>query len=243
MFLHPSKWNGRTIIWLSSAGKAGLYDPSGTPRDDVMKLVSAGNSVVGIDLFKQGEFLNQAEVVIENPHAGYSGKKAENKTDWRQSSVYLYGYNHSIFARRVHDLLTATTFVRNHETWKINDLAVVGLGDMGPIASAARAIAGGAIDRLFVETEGFRFANLDSPWHQHFIPGAAKYGDVAGFLALSAPHATWIADSDDKLQAALKMTWKTAGNEAALNFHKSDGTADEAIVAELLNATLNRDAP
>lgn len=233
-FLHPTEWNGRTVIWLSSAGKAGLYDAGGTPRDDVMKLVNAGNSVVGLDLFKQGEFLNEGEVVTENPRVAYPGKKASSDTEWRQSAVYLYGYNHSMFARRVHDLLTATTFVGNHETWKVDDLTVVGLGDMGPIASAARAIAGDAIDHLYVETEGFRFADLDSQWDQHFVPGAAKYGDVAGMLSLSAPRSTWVADSDDNLQTALTTTWKTAGDEAALSFSKGVGTAVSAVVAELL---------
>ncbi len=233
-FLHPGEWNGRTVIWLSGDGKAGLYDPSGKPRADVMKLVNAGNSVVGIDLFKQGEFLNEGEIITENPRVAYPGEKASSDTEWRQSSVYLYGYNHSMFARRVHDVLTATTFVRNHETWKVKDLAVVGLGDMGPIASAARAIAGDAIDRLFVETEGFRFADLNSQWDQHFVPGAAKYGDVAGFLSLSAPRATWVADSDATLQSALNTTWKAAGDAGSLKFSKGDGTAIDAVVAELL---------
>jgi len=234
IFLHPVEWNGRTVIWLNSKGKGGLYDQNGTPRNDILKLVNAGISVVGLDLFKQGEFLNEGEVATGNPRVAYPGKKAPDDTDWRISSVYLYGYNHSMFARRVHDVLTATTFVRNHETWSVKELAVVGLGEMGPIASAARAIAGGTIDRLFVETDRFRFANLDSQWDQHFVPGAAKYGDVAGFLSLSAPHATWIADSDDNLQTTLTTTWKTAGNDAALGFFNSDDTTSDAVIAELI---------
>ena len=233
-FLHPAEWNGRTVIWLSADGKAGLYDQGGTPRDEVMKLVNAGNSVVGLDLFKQGEFLNEGESGPENPRVSYPGKKAPDDTHWRQSSVYLYGYNHSMFARRVHDVLTATTFVRNHETWKVKDLTVVGLGEMGAIAGAARAIAGDAIDLAMVETEGFRFGDRPSQWDQHFVPGSAKYGDVGGFLSLSAPNSLWVADSDEQLQKNLRATWSTAGKPDSIRFHDGEGSAAEAVVARLL---------
>ena len=199
-----------------------------------MKLVNAGNAVVGLDLFQQGEFLNEGEVTTENPRVAYPGKKAADDTHWRQSSVYLYGYNHSLFARRVHDVLTATAFVRNHETWKVKDLTVVGLGDMGAIAAAARSIAGEAIDLAMVETEGSRFADRPTQWDQHFIPGGAKYGDVGGFLALSAPRSLWVADSDQQLQKNLQTTWKTAGKPNAVNFHNGEGSAAGAVVKELL---------
>lgn len=233
-FLHPAEWNGRTVIWLSTEGKAGLFDAGGTPRDEVMKLVNAGNSVVGLDLFQQGEFLNEGETAVENPRVSYPGKKAQNDTNWRQSSVYLYGYNHSLLARRVHDVLTATTFVRNHETWKVKHLVVVGLDDMGAIAGAARAIAGEAIDLAMVETQGFRFADRPSQWDQHFLPGAAKYGDVGGFLSLSAPHSLWVADSDPQLQERLRATWQAAGNPQSINFHDGESGTAQAVVDELL---------
>ncbi len=233
-FLHPTEWNGRTVIWLSNKGKAGLFDDNGTPTEQVMKLVHAGNSVVGLDLFKQGEFLNEGEVVTENQRVAYPGKKADDDTGWRESSVYRYGYNHPLFSQRVHDVLTATAFVRNHETWKVEELALVGLGDMGAIAAAARAVAGDVIDLAFVETEGFRFADLASDWDQHFVPGAAKYGDVAGFLTQSAPRSLWIADNDKQLQTNLTATWKTAGKPDAVTFHNGKTSPTEAVVAALL---------
>jgi hypothetical protein len=48
------------------------------------------------------------------------------------------------------------------------------------------------VSRAIVDTKGFRFAGLDSYLHPDFLPGAVKYGDLPGLLALSAPR-LWIA--------------------------------------------------
>ena len=190
--------------------------------------------MVGIDLLFQGEFLNPGETVTENRRVSYPGQQSKTDTAWRQSSVYRYGYNHPLLVQRVHDVLTTTTFVLNHETWEVEELIVVGLGEMGPIAAGARAVAGDSIDRLYAETDGFRFAALDSQWHQHFVPGGAKYGDVGGFLSLSAPHSVWLADGDEKLRAGLEATWKASGSADELSFHDGDATPVEAVIAHLL---------
>lgn len=234
-FAFPGKdlWKGKVVLWITPEGKAGIFDGgAGSLREPVRKLVESGIAVVGLDLFKQGEFLNPGEKASENPKTTYDKKGADLPADsWQRSSVYFYGYNDSIYARRVHDILTGVTFLRNHETWKVTELAVVGATGAGHWVAGARAIAGPAIDKAVVETGGFRFGNLESDWDADFQPGAIKYGDIGGLLALSAPHSLLVADDDEELRARLKTTYQAAGAAGALRI---GGGRDEiqAFLAE-----------
>lgn len=219
-FAFPGKdtWKGTVVLWLSPEGKAGLFDGNeGALREPVRKLIDRGVAVVGLDLFNQGEFLNPGETAEENPRIPYSKNGQELPADsWQRSPVYYYGYNHSTFARRVHDVLTALTFVRNHETWKVETVGIAGEPGTGHWIAAARAVAGSNLDRAVVNTGGFRFAKLESDWDADFIPGAIKYGDIGGMLALSAPHRLLLIDDDAKLAESVKSIYATAGEKDAL---------------------------
>jgi len=41
--------------------------------------------------------------------------------------------------------------------------------------------------RTFIETNGFRFKHVEDVYDVGFLPGAVKYGDLPGILALAAP--------------------------------------------------------
>ncbi len=49
-----------------------------------------------------------------------------------------------------------------------------------------------------------------------FIPGAVKYGDVAGFLTLNSPFETVLIDSDVELVSAVKIAAKAAGGSVVV---------------------------
>jgi hypothetical protein len=44
-----------------------------------------------------------------------------------------------------------------------------------------------------VDTDGFRFGRVSDVYHADFVPGAAKYHDLPGLLALAAPTRLWLA--------------------------------------------------
>src|SRR5262249_52022853 len=102
----------------------------------------------------------------------------------REAAAYTFGYNYSVFAQRVHDVLTAVRFIKTNER-PTKQLAVVGLEGTGPIVASARAVSGGAIQRAVIDTEGFRFGKVLNIHDPNFLPGGAKYGDVPGLLALA----------------------------------------------------------
>ncbi|NNE91871.1 MAG: acetylxylan esterase [Verrucomicrobiales bacterium] len=225
-FLFPGEnWNGHVVIWLTRDGKSGLFDAPGTPKEEIAHLVDHGIAVMGLDLFQQGEFLNAGktpETAGRNPEIIYSkNQKTELPLNsWQRSPVYYYGYNHSTFARRVHDVLTALAFAKTNDTWEVKKLSLGGDANTGHWVAAARAIGGESVDKAWIDTGGFRFETLDSHWHADFIPGAVKYGDMAGLLVLNAPYDSAAKDPDSgSLDAAAKAAGgKFAKSESAVEY-------------------------
>jgi dienelactone hydrolase len=203
VFLYPDSYDGRVVAWLDPAGKSAVYDSSGGPRPEVAQLLDAGCSVVGVDLLYQGEFLTDGKLLeqaplVESTRWGYAG--------------YTYGYNHSMFARRVHDVLTVLSFVQNHER-EPKQIALVGLNGAAMWAAAAVLQSGDVVDRLAVDTQGFRFAGLTAFDDPHFLPGSVKYGDVPGLLSLCAPQELWIAGEGDRLPPLVRSVYAAEGQE------------------------------
>lgn len=236
-FAFPGKdtWKGKVAIWVSPDGKAGIFEngEAGVLKPAVAELIGHGVAVVGLDLFKQGEFLNPGDSDDSNPETTYSKGKDLPPDSWQRSPVYYYGYNDSTFARRVHDILTAVTFVRNHETWDTKEVSVIGLGNAGAWVAAARSVAGGNIDKAIIDTGGFRFGKLDSHWDGDFLPGAVKYGDIAGFLVQSVTHKLLLGDGDAKLRDQIAANYQAAGAADAVSLKaKLDHPAIVKFVAE-----------
>ena len=179
--LYPKKvnWNGDVVLWFSGEGKQGLFRKGGAVRNPIKNLVEAGAAVMSADLFMQGEFLAggddsgepQLQRRVENP---------------REAACYSFCYNHTLFAQRVHDVLSLIEFVRKDEHAP-ERIMLVGVDGAGPIVALAKAIAGDAIAKTAIDTEGFRFAGIRHYLDVNLLPGAVKYGDVPVMLGLCAP--------------------------------------------------------
>ena len=173
--LVPKQWNNRITIWLDDNGQAALQN------DNVKKLLQNGIAVVGANLLFQGEDAMQQNRMVNNP---------------REFAGYTFGYNNALFAQRTHDILSIVSFLRSPKTGPLPEaksISLVAWHNSGPLALAARALAGEAINRAAVDTEGFRFGNLLDYRDARFLPAAAKYLDIPGLIALNAPHALWLA--------------------------------------------------
>lgn len=189
VFLHPKQWNGQTVIWLDPAGKAALFDDAvsgeARPRTEVQTLLRRGATVVGVDLFLQGEFLAEGQAVTQT-------RRVDNP---REAAAYTYGYNPTLFAQRVHDVLTLVHFVKGHER-QSRTVSLLGLGGAGHWAAAALTQLGSAVDQAAIDTRGFRFIRVMDIRDPDFLPGGAKYGDLPGMLALSGAKQMWIAGEE-----------------------------------------------
>ena len=176
------------VVWITDTGRRELLR-DGKPIAAVHELVQAGYSVLAADLLGQGE----GDAAAAQP-MWYQGN---GRQGWHRFSGYTYGYNHPLFVKRVHDVLTTLRYVRD----EVRDAAssarsetgapvhLVGLGKVaGPLVAAARTQAGDVVDQTWIATEGFRFESLSAHDHPMFVPGAVKYGDIEGLISLAAPH-------------------------------------------------------
>lgn len=136
-----------------------------------------------------------------------------------------------MFAERTRDLLTVVAFVRNYDKkTKTLDLAGVG-GRAGAWVAAARALAGDAVQHAAVDTAGFRFTQISEWQDPAFLPGGAKYDDLPGLLALSAPGKLWLAGEGLTAPDAVRAAYASAAGALTVA-----GKADEAAAVKWLLA-------
>ena len=218
LFPKRTTWNGSVVIWVDGQGKRGMFDAAGQPRAEVRRLLDRGTTVLAADLFQQGEFLSadqplEQQRVVKNP---------------REVAAYTFCYNDTLFARRVHDILTLISFVRYDEHTP-QHLHLIGVNGGGALVAAARVIAGDKVDKAAIDTEGFRFANLTSYRDPAFLPGAVKYGDLPGLLALSAPCALWVGGEHGNLPDVVTKAYAAAGATDQIVSSPLQNTADAAV--------------
>jgi dienelactone hydrolase len=199
-FLHPKDWKGRVVVWLDKDGKAGLLTDEGKPKDEIQRLLDSGATVCGVDLLYQGEFLADGKPL----------EKTRRVANTREAAAYSFGYNHTVFAKRVHDVLTVLAFVKNHEL-EPKRIDLVGLNGAGPWAAAASAQAGDIIDAAAIDTQGFRFGKVLDIHSTDFLPGGAKYGDLPGMLAIGAPKKLWLSGEGGKLPGNVATIYSRSG--------------------------------
>lgn len=210
VLLEPKSWDQkRLVIWVSREGKQSLFDAAGQATPEVRKLLASNAAILGIDLFCQGEFTADGRPLT----------KAElcksGRGDWASYLGYTYGYNHPLFARRVHDILSAVSFARH--VLRPAKLEIHGLHGAGHWVLAAGAQAGPLVDRLVADTAGFRFARLAAIDDPDFLPGGAKYLDLPGMAALCAPVELRLTDEPGRpLPAVVTAAYVAAGKPGAL---------------------------
>ncbi len=185
IFLRPKDWTGAIALWLDPHGKAALFNDAATlvPTQEIQTLLDSGIAVAGADLLEQGEFLLNGQE-----------PKMRRVSTPREAGAYTYGYNASLFAERARDVQTLVHLLRRDPNLLQKEapepprrVAIVALGDVGPIGAAARALAGDAVAAAVIGKGNFRFAGLTDLWSPDFLPAAAKYGDLPGLLALATP--------------------------------------------------------
>jgi hypothetical protein len=228
VFLEPKRAGSHTVIWADGNGKAGLFtsttggdDPK--PKPAIQKLLARGVTVIGVDLLFQGEFLADGKPITR-------ARKVNNP---REAAAYTFGYNHTLFAQRTHDLLSVVQYARKQMPGS-QRLDLVGADGAGSWAAAARAVAGSAIDWAAIDTAGFRFVNVADIYAPDFLPGGAKYGDLPGALALAAPGRLWLAGEGEESASLVKKIYQTTGSTANLTLAPAGKPADELAVGWLL---------
>jgi hypothetical protein len=185
--LRPEGADGRRLIWLALEGKAGLFGAGGEVRPEVGRLLGDGVTVVGVDVYMQGEFMVDGRSVART-------RRVKNP---REAAAYTFGFNPALPAQRAHDALTVAAWLAGEVPELGGGLRVrVGVFGMGEAALwgvAARAVAPEVLGVGVFDTEGFRFGSVQDLHDVRFLPGGARYFDVPGMLAVGSVGPTWLA--------------------------------------------------
>jgi len=221
VFLRSRQWHRQTVIWINEQGKSGLYNQDGSLKPLIQTLINAGIEVLGIDLLFQGEFLADGKPLTQT-------RRVKNR---REFAGYTFGYNHTLFAHRVHDILTAIKYVKERKA-QTEHLTVVGLHGAGHWVAAARAQAPGQVDCAIIDTGGFRFGKVLDIHDVNFLPGGAKYGDLPGMIALNAPEKLFLAGEGNAED--IRAFYKMAGAEN--NIKIFDATSADTVTAVIESA-------
>jgi dienelactone hydrolase len=171
--LVPPKWNGTVIVWADPAGKATLFDSPDRASNEASYLLSRGDAIVCADLFLTGEAQHPGVPITSPAAAQNAGQKYAG---------FVYGYNRSTLANRVHDLLSEIVYARRDASTKRVELLATGA--VGAAALIARALAGDAIERTAIDVGGFDFDRVSDAMDPMMLPGALKYGGINGIAAL-----------------------------------------------------------
>jgi dienelactone hydrolase len=208
----PMKPRGRAVVWLSPGGAAGLLK-NGTLHPAAARLAANGFDVIGIDLFRQDE-------------PGAKNRPVKNP---REAPAYTYGYNRSLLAQRVRDVILAIDYLRRQEVQEISLVALD--SSLAPIAAIASALSRDAIDSLTLDTGGFRFLSVADYLDPQFLPGATRYGDLPGIIALNAPRKLHLAGEGSTGPGIVTAAYESAAVADTLRVSES---LDPAAAAEWL---------
>ena len=173
------------------------------------------------DLFGQGELA--ANVVQEKSQRMWFQRGGDK--DWHRFSGYTYGFNHCLFAQRVHDLLSLIV-----QAGSEGEVCMVGRGQVaGPLVAAACSQASKKVKRCIIDPKGFKFTSIDRHDDPMFVPGAVKYLGLDGLISLAAPVSLVI--SGDEYPIARKV-YAANGTPHRLKLI-DDGIEGSDLLAEL----------
>ncbi len=165
--LLPPDFDGTVVVWIHPRGTASLF------HDD--KLVAAAKQIVdrksailAVDVFGTGELSLDKPRAVNPQYAGYT-----------------FGYNRTLLAERVHDILTTIAFAKNYD--KVKKVHLVGFDKAGPWVLLARGLCGDAVVRTAADFNGFRFDSVRTTTDEMILPGGLKYGGLPALAALAAP--------------------------------------------------------
>ncbi|OAI48089.1 hypothetical protein AYO44_01190 [Planctomycetaceae bacterium SCGC AG-212-F19] len=161
------QYKGTLVVWIHPAGKQSLWE-AGKLTAAAKALLDKQAIILAPDVFLTGEFAGAKPAAVNTGYAGYT-----------------FGYNRSLLANRVHDILTAIGYAKTHKD--VKTVHLIGWDQAGPWALLARPLCRDAVARTAVDFDQFRFDKVRTTTDDMMIPGALKYGGLPAFAGLCAP--------------------------------------------------------
>jgi hypothetical protein len=208
------KFDGTVVVWVHPDGIASLWQ-DGKLVPAAQRILDKNGGILGIDAFLCGASAKEKPRPVNPNYAGFT-----------------FGYNRSLLAERVHDILTAVAFAKgSKESKKVH---LVGFGKAGPWVLLARGLCGDAVERTAADMDRFRFDRVEKTSDEMMLPGALKYGGLGALTSLCAPHELMIHRHGGTSSGRwIRSAYAAAGAEKALRREQNEIPAEQ-VVAWLL---------
>ena len=176
-----------SLLLLDDRGPSALH-AGDELRPEFQSAIAAATSVTGVKLIGQNGQEIKEQPLVKNP---------------REALAYSLGYNNPLFAQRVHDASGAIAWEKARR--KGAKILLVAGGHTGPIAAAAAALAGDAVDGIAIEAaDEHPFAKITDWRDPNLLPGALKYGDLEALIKMIAPRPVILFKNDVERTAAIE---------------------------------------
>jgi dienelactone hydrolase len=206
-------FDGTAVVWIHPRGRASLYQ-DGKLVPAAKQILDRKSAILAVDVFGTGELSLDKPLAVDPKYAGFT-----------------FGYNRSLLAERVHDILTAVALAKNHD--QVRTVHLVGFDKAGPWVLLARGLCGDAVARTAADFNDFRFDKVRTTSDEMMLPGGLKYG-LPALAALAAPGELYVHNQRGTGSGQwLKAVYEAAGAKDKLQ-ESSEKMTDEKVVEWLL---------
>jgi hypothetical protein len=162
------------VVWVHPRGLASVFE-DGKPVPAAQAILDKKAAILALDYKGTGENYPNSTMPIDKKYAGFT-----------------FGYNRSLQADRIHEILTAIAFAQG--PLGATRVHLVGWESAGPWALMAGALAGKNVERVATDVDQFRFEKVTKTDDPMMLSGALKYGGLPALAALRAPNDLYLTN-------------------------------------------------
>ncbi len=188
--LSPAEPNGLSLCWFDPRGINCLKDNTEAEAAMIENVLKRGGTIILADIRGFG-----------------SNRPAEGKELLPVNSRYYgytFGYNRPLLASRVRDIAAVVTYAASRARAKTPMIDLLGTGEAGPCVLLAQSICSGKIAQTTADLNGKSFGEINDLQDPLFLPGALKYGGIAGLAGISACEKITLYGIDEQLRQKLE---------------------------------------
>ncbi len=190
----PPDFDGTVVVWVHPSGKESLFT-KGAFTAAAKRVFEKKAAILAPDVFMTGDFAAAKGPAVNDKYAGYT-----------------FGYNRTLLANRVHDILTAVAYAAKKGAKRTH---LIGFEKAGPWVLLARPLSGDGVTRTAADFDSFRFEDARDASDERMLPGGLKYGGLGAFAATVAPAELFIHHFADAAAAKwLEAAYLAAGKAA-----------------------------
>jgi hypothetical protein len=203
-------FEGTVVVWVHPDGLASLWR-DGKLVPAARRILDRKAGILAMDAFQTGAGASEKQRPVNEKFAGFT-----------------FGYNRSLLAERVHDILTAVAFAKGFDKTKKVHLA--GFGKAGPWVLLARGLCGDAVERTAADMNRFRFDQVEKTTDEMMLPGALRYGGLGALASVSAPHELFTSRHGGTSSGRwLRGAYAAAGAADALRREQNEVPAEQVV--------------